>query len=291
MKEVLKNYGELDVLGYYSKVASYLRDFLKGKEIATKTYINPKFFFLRRGSNSPSLLIDDLKAVDEKMLELRKGSLKDVKNQLNGKQVLVWEYFVPRKLVQLFYATNGEHSGKNIERIFIDIDKTKDVKAETAQEVAKKLIEIIKKDKEFNKLVKYKTFLMWTGNSFHIYLLLKKQVNKDFYDKYLAYHKNNPLDSFIGRWASLIKEKTGINVEGGHEKLKSKIIIDPSGTPSGKLARAPFSIHIDERALRIDGVAVPVSEQQLGDRNLVSKLRRLNPEKVLKNIKNYKKLL
>ena len=291
MGEVLKPYGSLDLLNYYSKIAPYLGKFLKGKEIATKTNIPPGFF-LKRGSNLPALRINDLKIVNEKMLKLRaRNSLKDVKSQLNGKQALAWEYFVPRKLIQMFYATNGEHPGKDIERIFIDIDKTGDVKAEIAQEVCRGLVKIIGGDKEFNKLVKFKVFVMWTGNSFHIYLLLKKKVSKNFYDKYLAYHKDNPMSSFIGRWASDVRTKTGIMVEGGHEKIMSRIVIDSSGTPSGKLARAPFSVHVDDKKLKVDGVAVPIGEKELEDRKLVSKLRKLSPEKVLKDLKKYSKLL
>jgi len=112
----------------------------------------------------------------------------------------------------------------------------KEIKPEIAQEVVKELVGIIKKDGDFNKLIKYRIFIMWTGNSFHVYLLLKKPVNLDFYSKYLAYHKDNPAGSFTGRWAAQIKEKTGMNVQGGHEKTSQHIIIDPSGTPSGKLA-------------------------------------------------------
>ena len=292
--DVLKPFGSLDVLYYYSIVAGRLKNFLKKKEIAVKIWLpNLKGtpFFLKRGSNSPPLYIDDFRVVDENMLRLRaEYGLTDVKNQVTEKQALIWEYFVPRKLMDFFYACNNEGQGRQIERIFMDIDKGKNVKSEIAQEAAKHLVERIRKDKEFNKLVKYKIFIMWTGNSFHIYLLLNKLVSLDFYNNYLAYHKDNPLGSFTGRWAQQIKKVTGINVQGGHEKTPEHITIDPSGTPSGKLARCPFSLHM-KSAKETDGVAVLLSEADLKKKNLVKELRKLTPEKVLENIKLYEKLL
>ncbi|MBI2046957.1 hypothetical protein HYT26_02240 [Candidatus Pacearchaeota archaeon] len=293
-KDILSPFGSLDVLYYYSIVAEKLKDFLKGKEIAVKIWLsNPKGipFFLKRGSNSPPLYIEDFSVVDEKMLKLRAGhSLSEVKNQLAAKQELVWEYFVPRKLMDFFYACNKEGQGRRIERVFIDIDKGKNVKSEIAQKVAESLIEIIKNDKELNKILKYRMFIMWTGNSFHIYLILKKPVNLDFYNKYFAYHKDSPLGSFTGRWAEKIKKKTGINVQGGHEKTPEHITIDPSGTPSGKLARCPFSLHM-KSASEADGIAVPLSENDLKRKNLVAELRKLTLKKVLENLKYYAKRL
>ncbi len=294
VKDILSPFGSSDVLYYYSIVAEKLERFLGRKEIAAKVWLPNAGgipFFLKRGSNSPPLYAKDLRAVDEKILRLRaKHGLGEVKNQLTATQALIWEYFVPRKLIDFFYACNSEGQGKKIERIFVDIDKGKRIKPEIAQKAAKELVGIIKKDSEFNKLIKYKMFVMWTGNSFHVYLLLNKDVGLDFYNRYLAYHKDNPSGSFTGRWAAMIKEKTGIDVRGGHEKTPEHITIDPSGTPSGKLARCPFSLHM-KSAKEIDGIAVPLSEDDLSKKNLVAELRKLTPEAVIKNLEGYEKLL
>src|SRR3989338_691405 len=136
-RSVLKPFGSLDVLYYYAVVAEKLEKFLKGKELAVKVLL-PKGipFFLKRGSNSPPLYAKDLREVNEKVLKLRaKHGLSEVKSQLIGKQALIWEYFVPRKLIDFFYACNKEGQGKLIERIFIDIDKGKEIKSEIAQKV------------------------------------------------------------------------------------------------------------------------------------------------------------
>ncbi len=286
LKRVLYPRSELDVLDYYSQISKYLYSFLKGREIATKTVL-PNFMFLKRGSKDKPLFVDDMKQVNSKMLNLRTKHLDEVKQKLTDKQVLIWQYFVPRKPVNFFYATNNEKQGKDMARVFIDIDRQSH-SSEDARKVAESLIKIIKQDKEFGKLLKFRTFVMWTGSSFHVYLLLKKKINLNFYQKYLSYGKKE--QSFIEKWAEQIREETKINVKAGHEREKQSIILDSSNTPSGKLARVPFSLHIT-RDGKIDGVAVPVSEQELEDKTLIKKLEKLTPDSVLKNMGKYAKLL
>lgn len=279
--------GELDVLDYYSKISKYLEKFLKGREIATKTVL-PNFQFLKRGSNSSPLFIEDLRQVNNKMLNLRTKHLDQVKDKLNQKQQLIWQYFVPRKPVNFFYATNGERQGKHIDRVFIDIDRQSH-SSEDARKVAASLVSTIKQDKEFKKLVKFKIFIMWTGSSFHICLFLNKKVPLDFYQKHLSYGPSKR-SSFIEQWAASVSTETGINVKAGHEREKNAVILDSSNTPSGKLARVPFSLHISNKG-EIDGIAVPISEKDIEDNSLTGKLEKITPGTVLKNINNYAKLL
>lgn len=284
-KGVLYSTGELDVLDYYTKISRFLEGFLNGREIATKTYLE-NFSFLRRGSNSEPIFAKDLRCVDAKMLKLRRFHLKEIKNELTEKQQLVWRYFVPRKAVNFFYATNNE-KGKDIGRIFIDIDRQA-LDAEAARKVTKQLVEEIKNDKEFNKLVRFRIFVMWTGSSFHVYLLLKKGVGLDFYNKYLSYGSKKT--SFLTRWANSIALKTGIGVKAGHARERDFIILDSSNTPPGKLARAPFSLHVKAYD-KIDGVSVPVSEEELGRKSLIRELRGLTTDDVLRNMTKYRKML
>lgn len=284
--KVLRNHGYLDVLPYYSKASKILGRFLKDKKIASKVHL-PNFFFLKRGSKMPSLYIEDFSVVNEKMLKLRKGHLKDVRKELNEKQQLIWEYFPPRKFSQFFYATNDEGAGKEIERIFIDIDRRKH-SADDAKNVTLALLETIRKDKEFNRKLKYRVVVLWTGNSFHIYLLLKKKINLSFYNKYLSYGKKKE-DSFIMKWAGQVTKRIGISVSAGHEKSEKFIILDSSNTPSGKLARAPFSLHIKKN--KVDGVCVPIAIADLKKKELTRRLQKLTPEDVLRNLNSYRKLL
>lgn len=292
VKDILHPFGELDLLYYYSIVSNGLQDFLKSKELATKIALSGKIpKMLKRGTQILPIYIQDMQEVDEDFLKLRVGHhLKDVREKLNLKQILIWEYFFPRKMMDFFYACNREHPGLPIERIFIDIDKGKKVDSETAREVCGALLQEIKDDKKFNSLLSYKPFIMWTGNSFHIYLLLKKRVSPIFYDKYLSYSGEKNTNNFPYIWASSISKKTGIDVKAGHEKTEDYLIIDTSGTPSGKLARAPFSLHI-KNPDEFDGIAIPLSEKDLKNKNLVKDLRKLTPERVVENLGEYGKLL
>jgi hypothetical protein len=171
---------------------------------------------------------------------------------LTKTQEKIWLYFPPNKPVEFFYATNSEHPGKPIERIFIDVDRT-NLSEKIAKKVALALINEIKNDKPFNKIFKHKIKLLFTGSSYHVYLILKKPISLAMYHDYIAYSKNVQI-SFISKWTRAINKKMGLPVtRGGHEKKRNMIILDPSGTPSGKLARVPFSIHVKKG--KIDGIA------------------------------------
>jgi len=292
---LLRPYKKLDLLYFYWKVSHLLREFLKNKEIASKIHIN-NGQFLRRGSKDKPLFIENFLSLDEDFFKLRSETVRDeaIKNKLiNDALANIWLYFPPSKDVDFFYACNGEGQGNKIDRFFIDIDRGT-ISSEKAQEVAKELVKVIKNDKEFNKLIKFKIKVLWTGSSFHVYLFLNKLVPLEFYHKYLAYSKNEEQPSFISKWSNEISKKTGINVSGGHEKLSGMIILDPSGTPSGKLARVPFSFHFNKEKdaeKAIDGICLPLNEKMLEDKELVKKLKTITPEKILDKIDLWKKNL
>jgi hypothetical protein len=299
---VLFPYQKFDILYFYSKVArnKNLQAFLKGKEIASKIWIPSKIgFFIRRGSKDEPIFINELASneIDEKFFKLRTEEKREdaVKSgKLTKLQEKVWLYFPPSKCIDFFYACNGEGQGKQIDRIFIDIDRT-NLEPEKAQIVIRELIDLIKNDKQLENLISYRFAILWTGSSFHLYLMLEKPISLEIYNKYFAYSKNNPQASFIGRWAEKIRERTKINVIGGHEKLENTIVIDPSQTPSGKLARAPFSLHFKkpayEKEKSIDGICVPINEKMLEEEKLVKKLRSLDADQVLRDIEKFAKNL
>lgn len=279
-----------DVIFYYTKVFPKLKRFLKKREIATKIHLK-EINIVKRGSKNQPLFIEDLiKNINKKFLDLRRRNthLNDVKSKLTKKQINIWRYLVPRKLIELHYAINHEHPNKPLDRIYFDIDR-KNIPAEKAQLVALKLIETIKKDKSFK--LKYKIFPMWTGNSFHIYLLLNKKVPHSFYEKYMHTELNNQEATFTGRWAQKInKELKNIKVVAGHEKKSNYINIDPSQSPSGKLARCPFSLYV-KTYTNVKGIAIPLSIADLKNKNLIKDLRSYNQEKVLKNLDKLAKKL
>jgi hypothetical protein len=66
--------------------------------------------------------------------------------------------------------------------------------------------------------------------------------------------------------------------------------LDTSNTPPGKLARCPFSLHIKDNAT-IDGIAVPLHQDELADPTLISRLEKLTPESVWEKRESYTSLL
>ncbi len=289
-RDMLRPFGKLDVLYYYREVGKALLDFLRGKELASKVWIPGGPKIIKRASKHGELYIEQLvESVDEEFLRLRLHSLKEVREKLTETQARVWNYFLPRKLCDFFYATNGEGEGKAIERIFFDIDRPSEVEPQEAQRAAKVLVELIRGDEEFNAILPdYQVFCMYTGSSFHVYLLLEKELPPEFYNMYLRFSKSNPEASFTGRWAERMRRKQGIPIAGGHEKLASQLTLDPSQTPSGKLARAPFSLHMRD-AKSIDGIALPLTEDMLAERDLIGELKSYTPDRVLEDLHELRK--
>ena len=293
-KDILKPFGETDVLLYYGIVVPSLSKYLKRKEIAAKNWLGKDAFspfLLKRGSKLMELKAEYFTEATPDFLKIRSETKKldDARKKLTQKQQLLWEYFIPRHLSDLFYATNSEGAGKQIERIFIDIDRG-NVGQKITQKATHALAEEIESDKMFMEKYKGELSAMWTGNSFHIYIFLDKPITPKDYEENIAYSKKDPLGSFIGRWAQKVRNKLGIKVLGSHEKIKNAITLDPSQTPSGKLCRAPFSLHMkDEKT--INGVAVPITTDMLEDDGLTEELKRTKPADIAEDINEYVKRL
>ena len=275
---VLYESGQLDCLSYYSKIFSKIKKFVGDREIATKTYV-PKAippFILHRGSKDPKLTIADASAMaTQSFIKMRVGKhMKDVEKKLSDKQHLVWRYFVPRKLTELHYACNYESPGKNFDRVFIDIDAGKGISESKYATVVRQLLKEIRADKDLKKITGFRIYLLWTGASVHVYLMLNKKLPHSAYNKYFAFSKN----TLTSKWAKAIAEKIKAKVKAGHERTPGTIILDTSATPSGKLARCPYSLHLNSRG-ELTGVAVPIKEKDLDN---LSKLKNLTPEKALK---------
>jgi len=261
--DILKPKGVLDNVYYYSLVARKCRNFLKDRELAVKVYLPGGIRLMGRASKLGPLYADNLiNAVDENFLELRvKNHLRQVKEKLSEEQIKVWSYFFPRKLCEFHYAVNHEGSGKSLDRVYFDIDRSNQ-KKEDALKVAKKLENLIRKD--FSK----KTLILWTGNSFHVYAFFKKSPSSFYTDNFSG------KDSLTSKWAKEIDENLKINVVAGHERKRGKIIIDPSQSPSGKIGRVPYSLHISKN--KIDGVGYVVGNEN------INFLESLTAEKIIK---------
>lgn len=200
----------------------------------------------------------------------------------------IWNYFLPRKLADFFYATNGEGEGKRIDRIFFDLDRGERIASGQARAVASAFIEVMEDDSEFEsqlgKVLENERLIAWTGSSFHIFLFFKKPQPAGVYEKYFQYTKKEPGASFTGRWAGEVAKRVGLKVVGGREKKPDEINIDPSQTPSGKLCRVPLgSLHMKD-ARTVDGVSLPLERKMLDEKELVGELRAYTPKKVVEEL-------
>jgi len=233
-------------------------------------------------------------AVDLNFLELRKSHLNEVEERLTPLQKKVWNYFLPRKLSDFFYATNNETAGGFLDRVFFDLDRGKNVTAEKAQEVAREFAEIIGGSSELAQLLGYKPkiFSSWTGSSFHVYVMLKKPVPNSVYSSSFKCEskKKEPL-TLAEKWVEELKKRVDVKVFGGHEKIEDAVVIDPSQTPSGKLARVPLGALHMKSAKEVDGVSVPLELKMLAEKGLVKNLRAYTPKKVLDELKELGKRL
>ncbi len=297
LEELVTPFGQTDVLLIYAIAAGRLKKYLGDRELAGKIWMpsGRMRYLLKRGSKLEPLFVHELeKAVTLEFLELRSKTehLSSAKKEITDVQAKVWQYFLPRKLSDFFYATNHEGPGKDIDRIFFDIDRSKGISAEQAQETTQIFVETIKEDQELEELLgNYELSINWTGNSFHVLFFLEKLMPSSFYDKHFQYSKNDPERNFTGKWAKKINERVEFKVAGGHERQGNSINIDPSQTPSGKLCRIPLgSLHMEDPET-INGISVPLTEKMLYNEDLVSKLTIYTPKDIIKNLSDIEKHL
>jgi len=103
-----------------------------------------------------------------------------------------------------------------------------------------------------------------------------------FYAKHFKFTKGS-MSTFTEKWVAEVGKKVAVKVKGGHEKSANTINIDSSQTPSGKLCRVPFSLHMKD-AKTVDGVSIPLKLKMLGEPDLISDLNSYSPERVIKEL-------
>lgn len=291
-KDVLRPLGELDVLPLYSTVSTGLGGFLADREIASRVWLKQRAL-LNRGSHLPPLHASELagKGTPE-LLQMRfKMGLADARDSLNPVEEKIWRYFPPRKLCDFFYATNYEGQGRQIDRVFFDIDRPRDIAHSKAREVTHLFLQAVSGDGEIRRLLKSEPLVAWTGSSFHVYLFLNQKQDYDFYREQIHYTEKTPTEGFTANWINYVRDRTGVKVIGGHEKKPGCITIDPSQTPSGKLARSPLgSLHMSDHKT-VDGVSMPVAIERLKDHALTESLREYTPERLIKELSQFSQAL
>jgi hypothetical protein len=294
LDDPIRPFGDVDVLLYYGAIAPYLLGYLRGRELASRIWLpGTGRKLLKRGSKDAPLFIEDMaEAVTPGLVEARHKikELKEARTLITGKQAAVWEYFVPRKLADFFYATNGEGEGREISRVFFDVDRGDGTTAADALQVARLLIEEIRSDESISEHVKGEPYISWTGFSFHVLLELKRPQPARFFDECLRVSAVKALDTPASAWVEGVKKRAKVPVVGGHVKAKGAISIDPSQTPSGKLCRVPLgSLHMRD-ARTVNGVSLPLAPDML-EESAAEDLESYTPGKVLDHLPELAKRL
>lgn len=284
--DVLRPTGQLDVLLLYGVAAESNAAYLGDRELASKVHIPGGPTLLKRGSDrEPLMAAEVVAAVDEKFLErrTRPGGLEDARDALTDAQRKVWQYFPPRKYCEFLYATNREGEGGPIDRIFYDLDRGPDVSAEQALEVTRAFVEFLESDPAAEEVTET-TVISFTGNSFHVDLLLSETRPPEFYEEEIFTTEEREVDTITDRGVRALQSDIDVPVVGGHVRRPDVVNVDPSQTPSGKLNRVPLgSLHMAD-AETVDGVSVPVGRDELFEEGVLDRLTAYTPRKLVDDV-------
>lgn len=286
--DVLHPVDQLDVLLLYGLVAGANETYLGDRELAAKVHLPNGPTLLNRGSDREPLTADELSsAVDESFLRTRDDAedLEAARDRLTDAQVTVWQYFPPRTRSEFLYATNYEGEGKPVDRVFFDIDRGADVSAEQARDVTRAFVEFLDDDAGTREVIE-SMVISFTGNSFHVDLMLESAQPPDFYHDEVFTTESRQVDTITERGVDAVNDAVDIPVVGGHEKRPGEVNIDPSQTPSGKLNRVPLgSLHLAD-AETVDGISVPLTRDELRDDDLIDRLTAYTPERVVAELES-----
>ena len=285
--DILRPYGDLDLLLYYGLIAEKLSPYLHGRELATRTWL-PKGrirVVVKRGSlNHPFYIEQMTGAVTPSMMTAREKyeHLDAARHMLSPEQALAWFYFVPRKYMGFHYATNREGEGREISRVVYDIERGRNMSAEDAIEVAALLAKAVLEDDQAAGLLRGRPFVSWTGSSYNVTLSLDALQPASFYKLQIEYTGKG--HTLTDRLIAHVIKASKVPVAGGPARPPGHITIDPSQTPSGNLCRVPLGSLQMESASAIGGViggvSVPLTLDMLR-RDEVADLRVYTPQRVI----------
>lgn len=290
VEDILRPYGDLDLILYYGLIAEKLQAYLHGRELATLTR-PPKGrvrAVVKRGSlNQPFYIAQMAGAVTPALMDARKKfeHLDDAKHALSPEQALAWFYFMPRRYMGFLYATNREGEGREINRVIYEIVPGRNATAEDAIEVAALLAKAVTEDDRAAGLSIGRPFVSWTGSSFIIALSLKAMLPASFYRAEIEYTGNR--HTLTDRLVTQVTRASKTPVIGGSARPPGHVIIDPSQTPSGQLSPVPLgSLHMESGPASdgaIGGVSVPLTLDML-HRDEVADLRAYTPRRIIEEL-------
>jgi len=170
-------------------------------------------------------------------------------------------------------------------RLYLDFDRSKDIPLEHAAKDVASIAQTIEEDKKFeSEFGEFSLLPVFTGFSFHLYIFLEKSFSHRQYEEFLSLQNKA---NFVSLWVEQLRNSGHREIFAEHERKEGKMVVDISQSPSGKLARCPFSLHLHEG--KVSGLSVPMNFRNLDDKKFLKELENLTPKIVVEKIEDFAK--
>ncbi len=281
--DVLRPYGELDVLPYYGKIAAKLTGFLHGRELASRIWTPHGRIrsVIITGQTAPPLHIRQLsEAVTPQFIQAREQyrNLDAARARLSPEQQLVWQYFPQRRYVGFYYSVNRLGPGREIDRAVFQIERSVGSTPSGALAAVKAFTSAAISDPGYRELFRGEPFVYWTGSSFQVMLFTSEPQPASFYRSHLEYTGKGR--TMVDRWIDLAAANSGGKIAGGTGRRRGVVLINAEPTLPGKLCPVPVGCLDMADGTTVQGVSVPLTMDML-NADLPDELTAYTPERII----------
>ena len=281
--DVLRPYGELDVLPYYGKIAEKLTSFLHGRELASRIWTphgRIRSVVITGQTASPLYIKQMSEAVTPQLIQARETyrNLDEARGKLSPEQQLTWQYFPQRRYVGFYYSANRLGPGREIDRVVFQIERSVGSTLSDALAAVQAFTNAAVSDPGYQDLFGGEPFIYWTGSSFQVMLFTSEQQAASFYRSHLDYTGKGR--TMVDRWIDLAAANSGGKIAGGTGRRRGVVIINAEPTLPGKLCPVPIGCLDMADGTTLQGVSVPLTMDMLNP-DLPDKLSAYTPERII----------
>ncbi|CAJ37820.1 hypothetical protein [Methanocella arvoryzae] len=284
--DVIRPYGELDVLPYYGRIAEKLTGFLHGRELASRIWTPHGRIrsVVVTGQTAPPLYIRQMsEAVTPQIIRAREqySNLDEVRGRLSPEQQLVWQYFPQRRYIGFYYSLNRIGPAREIDRVVFQIERSFGSTLAEALEAAQEFIRAAVSDTGYQELFRREPFVYWTGSSFQVMLFTREVQPATFYRSHLECTGKGR--TMADLWTDLATASTGSKIVGGTGRRKGAVLINSEPTLPGKLCPVPLGCLDMADGTTLRGVSVPLTGDMLSS-DILDDLTAYTPERIVEEL-------
>lgn len=281
--DVLRPYGELDVLPYYSRIAEKLTSFLHGREIASRIWTPHGRIrsVVVSAQTAPPLYVRQMsEAVTPQLIKARETykNLDEARGRLSPEQQLTWQYFPQRRYIGFYYSLNRAGPGREIDRVVFQIEGSIGSTLTDALDAVKALTDVAVSDSGYRELFRGDPFVYWTGSSFQVMLFTREPQAATFYRSHVEYTGKGR--TIVDRWIDQAAMSSGGKIAGGSQRRKGVVLINAEPTMPGKLCPVPAGCLDMADGTTLRGVSVPLTMKMLAH-DILDELAAYTPEQVI----------